>query len=195
MEPLLDSEAREIFKNVFAFCGTLSPEGYLLSLSGKIFDESLPDTNILVGQKFSETAYWQSSEFTAGALENAVSEAAGGNKVNTLLDFRINSKEKINIELYLQPIKEGQEIFFCAKDVTDLQKEVEFYKQRGEQLLYAAENSGVGLWFWDSAEDMVYSTPRCNELFDLPPHEFLTLEAFFNALDPEDRPRVEAVIE
>ena len=195
MEPLLETEAREIFENVFVFCGTLSPEGYLLSLSGRIFDESLPDPDILIGQKFSETAYWQSSEFTAGALENAIAEAANGEKINTMLDFRINSKEKINIELHLQPVKEGKEIFFCAKDITDLQKEIEFYKQRGEQLLYAAENSGIGLWFWDAAADTVYSTPRCNELFDLPPHEVLTLEAFFNSLDPEDRPRVEAVIE
>lgn len=195
MEPLLETQAREIFENVFAFYGTLSPEGYLLSLSGKIFDESLPDPNILVGQKFSETAYWQSSEFTAGALESAISEAGGGEKVKTQLDFRINSKEKITIELYLHPTKEGREIFFCAKDVTDREKEIHFYKERGEQLLYAAENSGVGLWFWDAVEDTIYSTPRCNELFDLPPHEVLTLEAFFNALDPEDRPRVEAVIE
>src|SRR5688572_23601899 len=122
MEPLLDTQSQEIFENVFAFYGTLSPEGYLLGLSGKIFDETLPEPNILVGQKFSETAYWQSSEFTAGVLENAITEAAEGDKVNTQLDFRINSKEKITIELCLQPIKEGREIFFCARDVTDRQK-------------------------------------------------------------------------
>lgn len=195
MENILNSEAREIFENVFAFYGTLSPEGYLLNLAGEIFDQSLPDPNILVGQKFAETVYWQSSEFTAAALESAIAEAASGDKLTTLLDFRINSKEKIIIELFLQPVKDGKEIFFCAKDVTNREKEIEYYKHRGEQLLYAAENSGVGLWFWDAIEDTVYSTPRCNEIFDLPPHEVLTLEALFNALDPEDRARVEAVIE
>lgn len=193
--PLLETDAQEVFENVFAFYGTLSPEGYLLSLTGKIFDESLPDPNILVGQKFSETAYWQSSEFTAGALESAIAEASGGEKIKTKLDFRRNSKEKIIIELNLQPIKAGKEIFFCAKDVTDREKEIEFYKHRGEQLLYAAENSGIGLWFWDAKEDAVYSTPKCNELFDLPAQENLTLERFFNSLNAEDRSRVEAVIE
>lgn len=195
METILDSQAQEIFENVFAFYGTLSSEGYLLSLDGKIFDQSPSEPEILVGQKFSETVFWQSSEFTSGQLETAVTEAASGNNAKTLLDFRVNSKEKITVELYLHPLKAGQKIFFCAKDVTDTEKEIEFYKQRGEQLLYAAENSEIGLWFWDAVEDTVYSTPKCNELFELPPHEFLTLEILFDALDPEDRPRVEAVIQ
>ncbi len=194
METILDSQAQEIFENVFAFYGTLSPEGYLLSLDGKIFDHSSSEPDILVGQKFSETVFWQSSEFTSGQLENAITEAANGKNSKILLDFRVNSKEKIIIEFHLHPIKEGKEIFFCAKDVTDQEKEIEFYKQRSEHLLYAAENSQIGLWFWDAIEDTVYSTPKCNELFDLPAHEVLTLEILFNALDPEDRPRVEAVI-
>lgn len=194
MEAILDNQSQEIFENVFAFYGTLSPEGYLLSLTGKIFENSSTEPEILIGQKFSETVFWQSSEFTSAQLDAAVSEAANGKKSESLLSFRVNSKEKIIIELYLYPIREEKEIFFCAKDVTEKEKAIEFYRQRSEQLLYAAENSEIGLWFWDAIEDTVYSTPKCNELFDIPPHEVLTLDAFFNALDPEDRPRVEAVI-
>jgi PAS domain S-box-containing protein len=194
METIQDNQTLEVFENVFAFYGTLSPEGYLLSLTGKIFDQSSAEPEILIGQKFSETVFWQSSEFTAVLLENAVAEAANGRNSKTQLDFRLNSKEKIIIELYLQRIESGKKIFFCAKDITDKEKEIEFYKQKSEQLLYAAENSGIGLWFWDAVEDSVYSTPKCNELFDLPPHEVLTLDALFNALTPEDRPRVETVI-
>lgn len=195
METILDSQAQEIFRDVFAFYGTLSSEGYLLSLDGEIFDQSSSEPEILVGQKFSETVFWQSSEFTSRQLETAVIEAANGKNSKTLLNFRVNSKEKIIIELNLHPLKDGEKIFFCAKDVTEREKEIIFYKQRGEQLLYAAENAEIGLWFWDAVEDTVYSTPKCNELFDIPTHEFLTLKVLFDTLDPEDRPRVEAVIE
>lgn len=194
METILGSQSREIFKNVFAFYGTLTPEGYLLNLEGKIFELTSYQPSILVGQKFSETVFWQSSEFTSNQLEAAIAEAANFESSKAFLDFRINSKEKRNVELYLQSVKKGKEIFFCAKDITDKEKEIEFYKQRSEQLLYAAENSGIGLWFWDAVEDTVYSTPKCNELFDLSPHELLTLDILFDALDPEDRPRVEEVI-
>lgn len=195
METKLDSLPQEIFENVFAFYGTLSPEGFLLSLSGKIFDQSATDPNILIGQKFSETVFWQSSEFTSSLLENAITEAAEGNKSKTLLNFRVKSKEKIIIELHLYPVKNNQEIFFCARDVTDREKEIEFYKQRSEQLLYAAENSEIGLWFWDAVADKIFSTPKCNQFFDVTPNEVLTWEAFFKTLHPEDRERVEAIFD
>lgn len=192
------TQTLDIFENVFAFFGTLTPEGFVLSLKGKVFERTNTDPNFLVGQKFSETVYWQASEHTAAILDAAIVEAARSKKFKTLLDFRVASQEKIVVELFLYPLTENdqnaKQIFFCAQEVTDREKEIEYYKTRGEHLLYAAENAEIGLWFWDLAEDEIYSTPKCNELYEIPAHDVMTFQAFLDIVHPEDRAWVEAAL-
>lgn len=194
MKFALDIESQSIFENVFAFFGTLSSEGFVLSLEGKIFERAGTNPQLLVGQKFSDTVYWHSSEHTPIILENAIAEAAKGTKSKNLLDFRVGVGEKINIEFYLQPVSGGKEIFFCAQEINDREKEIEFYKQQSERLLFAAENADIGLWFWDLAEDNIFSTPKCNEIFEIAPHDILTLKSFLKVVHPEDVSRVEAAL-
>lgn len=186
----------DILENIFAFFGTLSPEGIVISLKGKVFERTETDPRLLVGQRFSETVYWQSSEFTSGVLENAIQGAARGEKTKTLLDFRINAEEKLIIELFLYPLEdEGKkQIFFCAEDVTGREKEIEFFKQRSEHLLYAAENADVGLWFWDLIEDKIFSTPTCNKLLGVSADEPITLLSIADTLHPQDQKQVEEAV-
>lgn len=192
------TQTLDIFENVFAFFGTLTPEGFVLSLKGKVFERTNTDPNFLVGQKFSETVYWQASEHTAAILDAAILEAAKNKNFKTLLDFRVASQEKIIVELFLYPLAESdaqaRQIFFCAQEVTDREKEIEYYKTRSEHLLYAAENAEIGLWFWDLAEDEIYSTPKCNELFEIPAHDVMTFQSFLEIVHPEDRAWVEAAL-
>ena len=195
MEFPLNKESQAIFENVFAFFGTLSSEGYVVSLEGKVFAKTATDPQLLIAQKFSETVYWQASEHTSETLENAVSEAAKGNKQKVQLDFRVSAAEIINIELYLHPISGNQTIFFCAQEFTNREKEIEYYKERSERLLFAAENADIGLWFWDLREDKIYSTPKCNELFEVAPHGIMTFEAFLNIIHPEDLEGVKSALE
>ena len=185
-----------IFENVFAFFGTLTPDGFVLNLEGKIFQQTETDPQFLIGQKFSETVYWQSSEETPNILEQSISEAATGEKSKTLLDFRINSQEKIIIELFLYPQTEDKvkQIFFCAQDVTEREKKIEYYKTRSEHFLFAAENAEIGLWFWDLAEDKIYSTPKCNELLEVSADDVVTIESFLSIVHPEDRVLVETAL-
>lgn len=194
MDFISDGKTFGIFENVFAFFGTLTPEGFVLSLKGKIFERTDTEPDFLVGQKFSETVYWQSSEYTPNILENSISEAAQGKTSKTLLDFRVSSQEKIIIELLLHPFDEAEtearKIFFCAYEVTEREKEIEYHKTRSEHLLYAAENADIGLWFWDSTENSVFSTPKCNEIFGISAHEPLTLDSFFEMVHPEDAEEV-----
>ncbi len=190
-----DSLTQNIFDNVFLFFGTLTTEGFVLNLGGEVFRKSNVDPQLLVGQKFSETVYWQSSELTSSILSQAVAAAAKGNKSATLLDFRVSSQEKLMISLYLHPLFGEDDkltsIFFCAKDLTEQQKEIEYYKNRGDQLQEAAENAEIGLWNWDLAEDNIFSTPKCSELFEVPPQDVITLQSFLNIIHPQDRQRVE----
>jgi len=189
-----DTASRTIFGNVFVFFGTLSSAGFVLSLEGKVFERTTTDPKLLIGQKFSETVYWQSSEHIPEMLEKAIGDAANGSKVKILLDFRVSAAEVINIEFYLQALNDKKEIFFCAQEVTEREKEIEHFKERSERLLYAAENAEVGLWFWDLTEDTIFSTPKCNEFFEVPPHEIFTYKSFIKAIHPEDIEQVEAAL-
>nr|MBA2606989.1 response regulator [Acidobacteriota bacterium] len=114
-------------------------------------------------------------------------------------DFRVSSQEKLTISLYLHPLfDEGSKvksIFFCAKDLTEQQKEIAFYKNRGNQLQDAAENAEIGLWYWDLAEDNIFSTPKCNELFEVPPQVAITLQTILNIIHPQDRQRVKLALD
>ena len=195
MEFTFNAQNRTIFENVFAFFGTLSPTGFVLSLEGKVFERTATDPRLLIGQKFSETVYWQSSEYIPEILEKAISDAANGTKSKIPLDFRVSAAEIIKIEFYLQPLDEGNEIFFCAYEVTERERAIEFHKEQSEHLLFAAENAGIGLWFWDLANDKIFSTPKCNELFEIAPHEIFTYQSFLNIVHPEDITRVEATLQ
>ncbi len=190
-----DKNSQDIFENVFTFFGTLTPDGYVLSLTGKVFERTATAPELLIGQKFSETVYWQSTEQTPNTLEQAIIENANGQKTKTTLDFRVNSQEKIIIELFLQPIQNSQAatklLFFCAQDVTSREKEIAFQKNRSEQMLYAAENADTGLWFWDLSEDRMFVTPKCSELFEISSHELFTSQSMMNIVHPKDRTEVE----
>jgi signal transduction histidine kinase len=191
MQFTLDAQNHSIFENVFAFFGTLSPAGFVLSLDGKVFERTATDPKLIIGQRFSDTVYWHSSEHIPELLEKAIAEAASGMSSKILLDFRVSAGEIINIEFYLQPLNNDEEIFFCAHEVTERERAVEFYKERGEQLLFAAENAEVGLWFWDLIKDKFFSTPKCHEFFEVPPRDLFTYKSFLNIVHPEDIERVE----
>lgn len=195
MELLPKDYSQKIFNDLFSFYGVMSSEGFLLELYGKLFEEKNIEIKHLIGQKFSETVFWQSSEFIVSNLEKSIKRANQEVSSKTLLEFRVNSQEKLFVELFLHPVsdsgdKNGQ-IFFCAQDVTVRENEIKYHRERSEQLLYAAENAEIGLWFWDLAKDKVISTPKCNEIFDIPDSRPIDLDEVFNVIHPEDRERVE----
>ncbi len=76
-----------------------------------------------------------------------------------------------------------------------LEKEIEFYKQRSEHFYFAAENAEIGLWFWDLKQGIIYSTPKCNEMFELDANEQITLHSIDHLLHPEDRETVTKTLE
>ncbi|MGI8555719.1 MAG: hybrid sensor histidine kinase/response regulator, partial [Pyrinomonadaceae bacterium] len=57
------------------------------------------------------------------------------------------------------------------------------------------EAADTGLWFWDLAKDEIFSTPKCNEFYELSPNEIITYQSFINTLHPEDRARVIAELQ
>lgn len=197
IESVSDNIFRDVLEDISAFSGTMTVDGIILSLNGKVFERAEINPILLIGQKFSETVYWQADEVVPGLLDNAVEVVATGEKTKVLLSFRVSADETLKVDLYLYPFNQNgiSQIFFSAQDVTLREKEIEFYKQRSEQFYYAAENAEIGLWFWDLKQGIIYSTPKCNEMFELGANEQITLHSIDHLLHPEDRETVEAALE
>ena len=192
MEFPFDIQTIEIFKNIFSIYGTITPQGKVLSLAGSIFDKTFADPQQLIGHNLTETVFWQSSDANFRMITDAVEAASKGITSKTILEFRISKEEKSYLELNLYPVYEEnrpaiKHIFLCGQDVTAREKEIEFYKRRGEQLLYAAESADIGLWFWDLNEEQIYSTPKCNEFFEISPFQTMTYNDFLEVVHPDDR--------
>src|SRR5215470_4078294 len=183
---------RTVFYNAFDFFGVLDGDGRVVELNGSIFEKASADPSLLKGQIFSQTVYWQSSENTSKVLESAIQDAVLNGRSKTLLDFRISADKKIVVELSLLalPAEEGGNIFFYAQQITDRKDRAEYYKKEIEELLFAAENADIGLWFWDLKNDKIYSTPKCNEMFEVPAYDKLTYSRFLKVVHPDDRQRL-----
>ena len=188
---------QSIFENLFDFFGTLDGNGKVLNLSGRIFEMTNTNPELLTGHLFSETVFWQSSENTSKIVEKIIEAAAKGDPAKVILDFRINADEKVPMEVFVQRLPEDNgkiEVFICGQSVSERKSQVEHNKAASEQLLFAAENAEIGLWFWDYRENRIYSTPRCNELFELPAYETLRYEEFRATIHPDDRDFVDSFL-
>jgi PAS domain S-box-containing protein len=187
-------ENRAIFENMFDFFATLDSEGRVLHLFGRVFDATNTNPALLNGQPFSQTVFWQSSENTSKILDKAIEAAVAGEHSKLILDFRISADEKVAMEVFVQKLRadDGQvEVFICGQSLSERRGQIRHNKTVPDQLLLAAENAGIGLWFWDYEEDRIYSTPRCNELFELPAHETFDFDAFRATIHPDDHELVD----
>jgi len=192
-----DPRYRAIFDNVFEFFGTLDGLGRVVALTGRLFDRTNTNTNLLIGQLFSETVFWQSSENTARLVEKAVADAARGKRSDLIVDFRVSADEKVPVELRLQPLRSAEfadEIFVFALSIPGSESGA-IHDVEKEQLLRAAQSAGIGLWYWDIQDSRIYATPSCNELLGLPTYDQITFESFVAVVHPEDKLFVETLFQ
>jgi PAS domain S-box-containing protein len=181
-----------LFGNIFDFYGSLDRSGNVNEIGGRIFARTSADPKLLVGQPFAQTVFWQSSENTSKVLEKSIQTAGGGEYTRLLVDFRISADEKVPVELHLQPAAtEMSGTIYIFGRIVEPPGRVAPGKEESEQLLSAAENAEIGLWYWDFVDDSIYSTPRCNELLGLPAYETVTSRSFLKAVHPNDRSSVE----
>lgn len=187
-------EAISVFDNVFDFYGTLGLDGRVKELSGRIFTSANSKPELLIGHVFSETVFWQSSEITAKLVKKAIAKAAAGENSELTVDFRISSDEKIAVEVTVQQIiPAGSEptLFIAGRRISPDRDQLTAANQ---QLLFAAENAFIGLWYWDFEENSIYATPRCNELFGLPAYERFKYEDYREVIHPDDRDFVDSFL-
>src|SRR5688572_1318056 len=135
-----DPRSDLIFNSAFDFFGTLDGDGRILTLTGRMFDKTNTNTELLRGQLFSETVFWQSSENTARLVDKAVTDAGNGKESTLLVDFRVSADERLPIELKLQPLAGENQIFAYARCLPE-KDATEMHEVESEQLLRAAENA------------------------------------------------------
>lgn len=182
-------------ENVFEFYGVINHENILKSIHGNILNLVEFDSELLLGQNFLDLVFWQTDDLNVEAIKSALNTVKSNDFAKAFVKFRVKTHQIRHFELSFfantDKNESLEEIFFCAKDITTLKKEVKFYKERSEQFLYSAESAGIGLWFWDLAKDEIFSTPKCNEIFGLSSHEILTFNYFLSVLHPDDRQETE----
>ena len=74
----------------------------------------------------------------------------------------------------------------------ELQEELQESERR---LTLAAEAADAGLWSLDAASGRFWATPRAYAVFDLPPTGEMSIEGLLEAIHPQDRGRVERVLQ
>lgn len=189
-----DSASSKIFDNVFDLFGTLDIEGHILDLRGRIFNETNAEPELLVRQLFAESVFWQTSEANVRIVERAVKAAADGEGSVLHLDFRLNRDEKRPLELSFEPVETAAgeaRIFVHARSSEAAIDEGKSFRKESDQLILAAEQAQIGLWYWDNVDERLYSTPKCNEVFELAAYEELSYDKVLAVVHPDDRAYVE----
>jgi len=191
-----------IYDEVFYFYGTLDPKGVVRELKGKVFADAPAGIESLIGKKFYLADLWLddphlSTPRNSNSVKNAVEEASAGKTTAIEADFHLAPDKTGKVKLTLVPVTDNgrvSEIFFSALDVGGYLNETAIYKERSEQLFYAAETAEVGLFFWDVSKQEIFTTPRFNEFYGLAPDEIMTLEKFSRVIHPEDLSLVQETI-
>jgi PAS domain S-box-containing protein len=179
-----------VFDHLFELWGVLDETGRVITISGSIFDNVKVDPQLLPGQMFSETAFWQTSEATSRAVTSAVADAGQGRVVEVNVDFRISSKERRPVELILVPTGDQGQIFVCARHT---KISIEDQLKAGDpsaEFLFAAEIAGIGLWYWNFEDDRLRFSAPCAQILGSSDCEDLTYEGFIARVHPEDRSTV-----
>jgi PAS domain S-box-containing protein len=193
-----DANSTAIFDRAFDLYGVLDSEGHILDLRGRIFEKTNAQPELLVRQPFAESVFWQTSEANVRAVEKAWSEAAASSSIrdedqSIRLDFRISADEKLPLELRFEPIEseadEGR-VFVSAR-ASESSRLIDSFRKQSDQLILGAEEADVGLWYWDHIRERLYSTPRCNEIFDIAAYEDLSFDKVLTVVHPDDRDFVE----
>ena len=186
--------ATKVFESAFVLYGTLSAEGHILDLRGRIFERTNAKPALLVRQPFAETVFWQTSEANVRLITRSIAAAAEGIASKLNLDFRLSADEKCPLELNFEPILADSlesRTFVYAQSSEESSKKIDSFRKESDQLILAAEQAELGLWYWDHVEERLYSTPRCNEIFELAAYEELNYDKVLAVVHPDDRQFVE----
>ncbi|MGJ3251181.1 MAG: PAS domain S-box protein [Elainellaceae cyanobacterium] len=86
-------------------------------------------------------------------------------------------------------------IRWLIQDITHRKQTEKSLRRSEDRLRMAVESAHLGTWDWDLLTNQLTWDARCKAMFGLSPNASITIETFFAGLHPEDRNRVEQVIQ
>lgn len=77
-----------------------------------------------------------------------------------------------------------------VRDITVRRREEEALRASEERLALVVQGADVGIWDWDIRSGELIWSPRCLEMFGVPPDTQMSYELFIEAVHPDDRQRI-----
>lgn len=132
--------------------------------------------------------------------EYSLARALRGETTNTLEVHMVwQNGNAYDILISAAPLwNEDQQIIGAVASFVDIsdRKQVEAALQQSEDRLRIAITSAkLGTWDWNLLTNELIWDEKCKAMFGLPPEAELTIETFFKGLHPDDRDRLEQVVQ
>ncbi len=182
-EPGFNNENLElVFNSAFELHGTLDFNGRVLSADGTLFEYAAIETSGLIGQVFSETVFWQSSERSSILVTESIRKAIDGEFSQLSVEFRASSTENIKVELAFVPLATGNVFFGGRRSAVGSSVN----GAADDPLLFAAEYGGIGLWYWNFGDETIQANSNCKSILGLSHRSPLTYESFVSSVHHED---------
>jgi PAS domain S-box-containing protein len=89
---------------------------------------------------------------------------------------------------------ELRQVGILFNDITDRKHTEEALRHSEEQLRLATEGADLGMWYWDAATNILTWTDRAKAMFGLPADIEMSMQVFLEAVHPDDRTFVNAVV-
>jgi PAS domain S-box-containing protein len=96
-------------------------------------------------------------------------------------------------ENHVYPSAEGVSIF--VTDINDRKQVEAILRQSEDRLRMAIESARLGTWDWNLNTNELDWDAGCKAMFGLPPEAESSIEVFFKGLHPDDRERLEQVVQ
>lgn len=80
-------------------------------------------------------------------------------------------------------------------DITDRKRTEEALRENEDRLRMAITSAQLGIWDWNLVTDELKWDVACKAMFGLPPEAESNIQVFFEALHPEDRDRLQEVVQ
>ncbi|MFN2247150.1 MAG: sigma 54-interacting transcriptional regulator [Candidatus Promineifilaceae bacterium] len=118
--------------------------------------------------------------------------SAGGEPPIGVISFHTMKAEYTWTEFLVKQLKLVAQIF--TNTLTRKRAEAEL-RESEARLSLATDAAGVGLWIMEIDTDTVWVTPKTRELLHFAPDAELNYKTFLKAIHPEDRERVDQVVQ